>query len=351
MRHALTLAGWALGRVAPNPAVGCVIVSRERRVVGRGWTKPGGRPHAEAVALAQAGKAARGSAAYITLEPCAHHGQTPPCAQALVAAGVARVVAAVEDPDPRVQGKGFAMLRDAGIEVTTGVLQNEAANLNAGFFLRIEQDRPLVTLKIAQSRDGKTISPPGANKWITGEEARRFAHLLRAQHDAILVGIGTVLADDPMLDCRLPGLEDRSPLRIVLDTHLRLPAHLKLVRTARRIPTMVFTASEGGDRLRELGAEVPRVMRDVQGKPALGAVLGVLAQRGLTRLLVEGGATVISQFLKERLADRLELFTAPVALGNAATGDIAGLTNPAELALRCTRMFGGDKLESYALRA
>src|ERR1041385_5995279 len=202
MRHALTLARRALGRVAPNPAVGCVIVSRDGRVLGRGWTAPGGRPHAETIALAQAGAAAKGATAYVTLEPCAHQGQTPPCAEALVRAGVKRVVATVTDPDPRVRGKGFATLRAAGIEVMECVLEREAREVNRGFFLRIEKDRPLITLKIAQSRDGKTIPPPGATRWITNEESRRFGHLLRAQHDAILVGVETVLADDPELTCR-----------------------------------------------------------------------------------------------------------------------------------------------------
>jgi diaminohydroxyphosphoribosylaminopyrimidine deaminase / 5-amino-6-(5-phosphoribosylamino)uracil reductase len=354
MRHALTLAERALGRVAPNPAVGCVIVSKAGHVVGRGWTGPGGRPHAETAALAQAGAAATGGAAYVTLEPCAHHGLTPPCAQALIAAGVSRVIAATEDPDPRVKGKGFAMLRAAGIEVTTGVLEREAAALNAGFFLRIRKDRPLVTCKIARSRDGKTIPPAGVDRWITGEESRRFAHLLRAKHDAILIGIGTALADDPMLDCRLPGLEDRSPVRVVLDSHLRLPPTSKLVESAQRIPTMVFTAADGGDRLRGHGVEVLRVLHDEHGRPALVAVLGVLAGRGFTRLLVEGGATVMSAFLRERLVDRLEIFTAPVPQGEAGGGEIAGL---AELAgsgaftRTATRKWGGDLLESYASRA
>lgn len=351
MRHALRLAERALGCVSPNPAVGCVIVSREGRVAGRGWTQPGGWPHAETVALAQAGVAARGSTAYVTLEPCAHHGHTPPCAHALIASGISRVVAAVEDPDPRVKGKGFAALRHAGIEVTTGVLEKEAADLNEGFFLRIEKDRPLVTLKIAQSKDGKTIPPPGASRWITGEEARRFAHLLRARYDAVLVGIGTVLTDDPMLDCRLPGLEDRSPMRIVLDTHLRLPEHSKLVQTAMQIPTLVFTASGSGDGLRARNVEVLRVMNDSHGRPELKAVLGVLAQRGLTRLLVEGGATLISRFLEEGFADRLEVFTAPVLLENAAGGEIAGLAGPMKFERVGTRMLGPDLLESYASRA
>jgi diaminohydroxyphosphoribosylaminopyrimidine deaminase/5-amino-6-(5-phosphoribosylamino)uracil reductase len=351
MRHALVLAGRALGRVAPNPAVGCVIVSRECRVVGRGSTQPGGRPHAETVALMEAGEVARGGTAYVTLEPCAHLGETPPCAEALTAAGISRVVAAVQDPDPRVKGKGFARLRAAGVEVATGVLEREAAELNAGFFLRIKHDRPVVTLKIARSRDGKTIPPPDANRWITGEESRRFAHLLRAQHDAILIGVGTALADDPELTCRLPGLEDRSPLRIVLDSHLRLPVHSKLVQSARNVGTIVFTAREGGDHLRAHGVEVLRVMPDTNGRVALTAVLGVLAGRGVTRLLVEGGATVWSAFLNESLADRREVFTAPAELGPAGTGTISETIRLDKFERFDTRALGPDLLESYRLRA
>ncbi|HEX3943982.1 MAG TPA: bifunctional diaminohydroxyphosphoribosylaminopyrimidine deaminase/5-amino-6-(5-phosphoribosylamino)uracil reductase RibD [Rhizomicrobium sp.] len=352
MHHALRLARRALGRVAPNPAVGCVILSKDGRTVGRGWTQPGGRPHAETIALAAAGCAARGGTAYVTLEPCAHLGQTPPCAEALVRARVRRVAAAVEDPDPRVKGKGFAMLRRAGVDVTVGLLEREAVDLNAGFFLRIKEDRPLVALKIAQSRDGKTIPPPDASRWITGEAALRFAHLLRAEHDAVLIGIGTAIADDPELTCRLPGLEDRSPVRIVLDTHLRLPPAAKLVRTAREIPTLVFTSVEGGDHLRAQGVEVLRVMHNNDNRPALRAILGVLAGRGCTRLLVEGGATVWLQFLREGLADRIEIFTAPTDLGAGAAGAVPLLSRLGARYVRIgQRVLGSDLLESYAATA
>jgi diaminohydroxyphosphoribosylaminopyrimidine deaminase/5-amino-6-(5-phosphoribosylamino)uracil reductase len=351
MHHALTLAARALGRAAPNPAVGCVIVSPDGRVVGRGWTQDGGRPHAEAMALAQAGAAARGATAYVTLEPCAHLGKTPPCADALVKAGVARVVAAVEDPDPRVKGRGFAILRDAGIEVVTGVLKQEAAEQNAGFFLRVSESRPLVTLKIAQSEDGWTARTPGEDQWLTGEEARRFAHLLRAKHDAILVGIETVLADDPELTCRLPGLENYSPLRVVLDTRLRLPQTSKLARTARQIPALVFTASDGGDALRAQGVEVVQVMRDAQGRPDIAAVLHALAERGVTRLLVEGGATVISAFVAAGFADRLELFTAPLTLGQSGRGAVGTLAETPNFVRVNRRFLGVDLLESFVAQA
>ncbi|HEX3811062.1 MAG TPA: bifunctional diaminohydroxyphosphoribosylaminopyrimidine deaminase/5-amino-6-(5-phosphoribosylamino)uracil reductase RibD [Rhizomicrobium sp.] len=356
MHHALELAGRALGRVAPNPAVGCVIVSPDGRVVGRGHTADGGRPHAETIALKQAGEAARGANVYVTLEPCAHQGQTPPCADALIAAGVARVVVAIEDPDPRVNGAGLAKLRDAGIDVTTDVLKDEAAYLNEGFFLRIQKNRPLVTLKVAQSLDGRIATASGESKWITGEEARRFGHLLRAQNDAILIGIGTALADDPQLTCRLPGLEGRSPTRVVLDTQLKLPERSKLAQTARQTPTLVYTTAEDGAALRACGVEVIKTTRDARGRPDLAAVLADLAKRGMTRLLVEGGGVVHAGFLNRGLADRLEIFRAPILLGSAGIPGIEALAalelaEAPRFALRERRTFGQDVLESFAVKA
>ncbi|HEY4125315.1 MAG TPA: bifunctional diaminohydroxyphosphoribosylaminopyrimidine deaminase/5-amino-6-(5-phosphoribosylamino)uracil reductase RibD [Rhizomicrobium sp.] len=348
MRHALTLAERGLGMVAPNPAVGCVIV-RDGIVVGRGWTQRGGRPHAEVVALRQAGANARGATAYVTLEPCAHLGQTPPCANALIEAGIARVVAAVEDPDPRVSGRGFSMLREADISVETDVLRDEAAASNAGFFLRITKRRPLETLKLAVSADGKIARAPGGDQWITGEEARRFGHLLRARHDAILAGIETVLADDPELTVRIPGLEDRSPIRVVLDSALRLPGSSKLVRMARAVPLLVFTTRGGGEELRAAGVDIVRVAPDAQGRPELGAMLGELAARGVTRLLVEGGAGVEEAFLRQGFADRLEIFRAPVMVGES--GRAAPVFPLENYGLTARRALGADVLESFAVRA
>lgn len=355
MRHALALAARGLGRVAPNPAVGCVIVSRHGRILGRGWTGRGGRPHAETVALAQAGEAARGATAFVTLEPCSHHGETPPCADALVGAGIARVVAAVEDPDPRVGGRGLERLRQAGLEVRAPLLPREAAELNRGFFLRISKKRPFVTLKIAASMDGRIASAGGESRWITGTEARRFGHLLRANHDAVLVGIETALADDPLLTCRIPGLEQDSPLRVILDTRLRLNERSKLARTARDIPTLLFTAVEGGRALSETGIEIVRVARDVRGRPDIGVVLNELASRGLTRLLVEGGASVHASFLDRNLADRLEIFRAPLALGASGTAAIDALAafslDEAPHFVRVgTRELGADLLETFEVR-
>ncbi len=353
MHHALALAERALGMVAPNPAVGCVIVSEEGHIVGRGWTGRGGRPHAETQALAQAGGAAFRATAYVTLEPCAHHGHTPPCANALIEAGVARVVAALEDPDPRVSGKGFAMLRAANIDVIVGPGANEAAEQNAGFFMRVREGRPLVTLKIAQSLDGKTAAASGESRWITGEAARRFGHLMRARHDAILVGIATALADDPELTCRLPGLEYRSPLRVVLDTRLKLSEWSKLSQTASVTPTLVFTTAEGGGVLTACGVEVIKVARDVRGRPDIAAVLAALGARGVTRLLVEGGGTVHATFLDRGLADRLEVFTAPMVLGEAGHSGIESLAayslgEAPRLRRIARRRFGPDLLESFA---
>lgn len=355
MRHALALARRGLGRVAPNPAVGCVIVSRSGQIVGRGWTQPGGRPHAEAMALGEAGSAARGGTAYVTLEPCAHHGRTPPCAGALLRAGIARVVAAAQDPDPRVSGRGFDLLRAGGAETVVGVLEENAQDLNRGFILRIERSRPLVTLKIAQSRDGKTIPPLGGVRWITGDEARRFGHLLRARHDAILIGSGTALADDPMLDCRLPGLENRSPIRIVLDSNLRMPPQLKVFQTALRVPTIVFTAAaETDDALAGTGVEIIGAPRNAKGFLDLTAILGQLASRGITRLLIEGGPTIALSALADGYADRLEIFTAATILGTHASGDVSALIAAAQTdRFRQTgrRDLGVDVLESYAATA
>ena len=353
MRHALALAERAVGTVSPNPAVGCVIVSREGRIVGRGWTKRGGRPHAETEALAQAGAAAKGATAYVTLEPCAHQGQTPPCANALAEAGIARVVAAVKDPDPRIDGKGLAILRDAGVEVVAGVCAKDASDLNAGFFKRVRDGRPLVTLKIAQSIDGKTATVTGESKWITGETARAYGHLLRARHDAILIGVGTALADDPELTCRLPGLEDRSPLRVVLDTRLKLNDWSKLAQSAGETPTLVYTTADGGGALTACGVEVAKIARDVRGRPDVAAVLADLGKRGVTRLLVEGGATVHASFLDRELADRLEIFQSPMVLGAAGhygIGSLAGLTLGEAPRFRPAgrRCLGPDLLESFA---
>ena len=318
MTAALGLARRGLGSVWPNPSVGSVLV-RDRRVIARGWTQPGGRPHAETEALRRAGAEARGATAYVSLEPCAHHGKTAPCADALAAAGVARAVIAVEDPDARVGGRGLARLREAGVEVACGVCRDEAAALNAGFFLRVAEGRPLIALKTATTLDGRIATKRGESRWITGEAARAQAHALRASHDAVMVGVGTALADDPRLDCRLPGLAGRSPVRIVADSRLRLPLTSRLVKTAKELPTWVVTVPDGAparrERYREAGVELIEVAADESGRLDLGAAARALGGRGLTRVLVEGGADLAAGLLGRGLVDRLIWFRAPRLIG------------------------------------
>jgi len=355
MQAALTLARRGLGRVWPNPAVGCVIV-RDGQVVGRGWTQPGGRPHAETEALHQAGAAAQGATAYVTLEPCNHHGRTPPCTDALIAAGVARVVVAIEDPDPRVEGRGLARLRDAGIAVELGLRASEAAELNAGFFLKITLGRPLVAVKMATSLDGRIATHTGQSQWITGHDARAYGHLLRAQHDAILIGSGTALADDPALTCRLAGLEQRSPVRVIVDSRLRTPLTSALVRGARQVPTWVLTREDAArDRIaayRDAGVVVTPFPAGDDGSLDLSAALKHLATAGITRLLVEGGGAVIAGLLRADLVDRLYHFRAALAIGGDGIAAIAGygidrLTQAARFVRDGVVSLGEDCLETY----
>src|SRR5258708_2889973 len=276
MAGALTLARRGLGRVWPNPTVGAVLVN-DGRVVGRGWTQPGGRPHAETEALRRAGAAARGAALYVTLEPCAHHGKTPPCADALVEAGIARAVVALEDPDPRVSGRGLARLSQAGIPVQLGVGETEAKEINLGFFTRLAIGRPMLTLKLATTLDGRIATRSGESRWITGEPARALAHFLRANHDAVLVGVGTALVDDPLLTCRLPGLVERSPVRVVVDGHLRLPLTSALAASAKHTPTWI-ACLDNADRLRkeafrDCGVEILTTIANQAGRVDLTALL------------------------------------------------------------------------------
>lgn len=317
MRAALALARRGLGAVWPNPAVGCVIV-RDGRVVGRALTAPGGRPHAEPQALAMAGEAARGATAYVTLEPCCHHGRTPPCTDALIAAGIARVVIAARDCDPRVDGGGIARLRAAGIVVEEGLLAAEAEEINAGFFSRLRLGRPLVTLKLASTLDGRIATRTGESRWITGEPARRLVHGLRGRHDAVMVGVGTVLADDPDLTCRLPGYRPGNPVRVVADTHLRTRLTSRLVATAAHAPTWLLCCA-GADSARRVALEEAgaAVLSVPAGSPGidLAAGLRMLAGRGLTRVLVEGGAKLAAALLRADLVDRIVWFHAPAVMG------------------------------------
>lgn len=355
MLAALNLARRGLGRVWPNPAVGCVVV-KQGAVIGRGWTQPGGRPHAETEALARAGAEARGATAYVSLEPCAHHGKTPPCADALVTAGVARVVAAMEDPDRRVSGRGFERLRRGGVDVSVGVCAEEAADMNAGFFSRILEGRPLITLKTATTLDGMIATHDGESQWITGEHARRTAHMLRATHDAVMIGSGTALADDPRLDCRLPGMHARSPVRIVIDGRLRLPLTSALVRDARELPTWIVTiegnVSERIDAYRLCGVEIIETPAGPSGTLDLAAALQALAKRGLTRILVEGGATLTAALMQARLVDRVVWFRASSIIGGdgipvSAPFGVAKLDQAPRFVRRRLVDLAGDALETY----
>jgi diaminohydroxyphosphoribosylaminopyrimidine deaminase/5-amino-6-(5-phosphoribosylamino)uracil reductase len=355
MRIALGLAARGLGNTWPNPAVGCVIV-KDGRIVGRGWTDIGGRPHAETVALQQAGEAARGATAYVTLEPCSHHGRTPPCAEALLAAGIARCVVAIEDPDARVSGKGLAQLREAGVEVSEGCLANAAAELNNGFLLTRERNRPAITLKLAVSLDGRIGTHSGDSKWITSPIARMRSHLLRAQHDAIMVGSNTALQDDPDLTCRLPGLPKRPAVRIVLDGRLRLSLTSKVVATATATPTWLITRSDAETSRRQAfedcGVQVIAVEPDEAGFPDLPQAFAELAERGLTRVLVEGGGKLAASLVRADLVDRMIWFRAPNVIGGDGLPGIAafGVDTVAE-APRWQRVradiLGDDLLETF----
>ncbi|MCB9957621.1 MAG: bifunctional diaminohydroxyphosphoribosylaminopyrimidine deaminase/5-amino-6-(5-phosphoribosylamino)uracil reductase RibD [Rhodospirillaceae bacterium] len=329
MAGACALAERGLGQVWPNPAVGCVLVDGQGRIVGRGHTQPGGRPHAETVALARAGGRARGSTAYVTLEPCSHTGETGPCADALVAAGISRCVVSMVDPDPRVSGRGIERMRAAGIAVAVGQDAERAAAINAGFLSRVLRGRPHVILKLATTLDGRIATHTGASRWITGEDARRLGHGLRAQADAILVGSLTAIADDPELTCRLPGLAHRSPVRIVVDSHLRLPLTARIVATARSVPTWIVTLEtaqkERADALRGAGVDVLVAKPGADAMVDLGDALARLAERGLTRVLVEGGARLAATLLRGDLVDDLVWFRAPTVMGHDGVAAVAGL--------------------------
>tara|TARA_R110002096_G_scaffold146143_1_gene304438 strand:- start:1650 stop:2720 length:1071 start_codon:yes stop_codon:yes gene_type:complete len=352
MKSALSLARRGLGNVAPNPAVGCLIV-KEGIVLGRGWTQPGGRPHAETVALKQAGVGAVGATAYVTLEPCAHYAVTPPCAEALVKAGIVRVVIAIGDSDKRVSGQGVNILREAGVSVVEDVLSDEAQLLNRGFFLTVTEDRPLFSLKAATSLDGKIATSSGESKWITESTARRYGHMLRAQHDAILVGVNTVIADDPELTCRIYGLEKASPIRIVLDSCLRMPSNAKMLRGVGQTAVWVVT----NERMRNSEESLALLQRGVdlifvKNTAELKDVASSLRSKGVTRVLVEGGAHIHASFLRAQLCDFLYHFIAAKVIGDDGLGAIgsiglAQLQDAPHLKLVDHQKVGEDLLATY----
>lgn len=350
MRHALRLA--ARGYPTPNPHVGCVLV-REGRVLGSGSHRLAGEPHAEAVALQKAGGEARGATAYVTLEPCSHFGRTPPCADALIRAGVTRVVAAIQDVNPVVSGAGFERLRNAGVVVEAGLFGQEAKALNEDYWTAAELGRPWVSLKLAQSLDGKIATVGGESKWITGDAARRLAHRLRAKHGAVLVGIGTILADDPLLTARFPGAP-RQPLRIVLDPSARTPLMSRLAETARESAVAVFAGRNANpariSALETAGIRVVQLETGQQGRFKTEDVLAACWDLEVRSLLVEGGAGTYGAFLQSGCVDVVYAFLAPIFLGGqsalSAVGEI-GVRMPAEaprFAFRRIRRLGEDLL-------
>jgi diaminohydroxyphosphoribosylaminopyrimidine deaminase/5-amino-6-(5-phosphoribosylamino)uracil reductase len=356
MQLALTLGRRGQGGTWPNPAVGAVVV-KDGVIVGRGWTQPGGRPHAEPEALGRAGEAARGATLYVTLEPCSHVGKSPPCADVIIAAGVARVVSAIEDPNPEVAGQGHARLRAAGITVDIGLGALEAARDHAGHFRRIRDKRPHVILKLAVSSDDKIGASGRKPVAISGEAARARVHLLRAQCDAILVGIGTVRTDDPLLTCRLPGMEARSPVRVVLDRSLRIPGASRLVHSARETPLWVMTSSlseaPAAMKLGAAGAQVIRIATTAT-PPGLDlmAVLHALADKGITRLLVEGGARVASSFVAAGLVDKVWLVRGPDAIGAEGVAaldalPLSAITQSPAFRVRASETLQNDTLTIY----
>jgi diaminohydroxyphosphoribosylaminopyrimidine deaminase / 5-amino-6-(5-phosphoribosylamino)uracil reductase len=317
MALALALGRRGLGRTWPNPAVGAVIV-KDGVIIGRGWTQDGGRPHAEVEALRRAGEAANDATLYVTLEPCSHHGKTPPCADAVIAAGITRVVSALEDPNPEVAGQGHARLRAAGIAVDIGIGADDARRDHAGHILRFTKGRPHVLLKLAISADGKAAAAGRKPVAITGEAARDRVHLLRAHSDAIMVGIGTVLADDPMLTCRLPGMARYSPVRIVADGMLRLPRNSRLVQSAHDVPVWALAGSGAPQQAEfDLLASGVEVLRSRQSTDTLDLrdALELLAVKGITRLMVEGGPKLAAAFLAADLIDEAILFHSPGIVG------------------------------------
>jgi diaminohydroxyphosphoribosylaminopyrimidine deaminase / 5-amino-6-(5-phosphoribosylamino)uracil reductase len=343
MVAALSLGARNLGDTWPNPAVGCVIV-KNNLIVGRGWTQTGGRPHAEMEALSRAGENAKGATAYVTLEPCSHHGKTPPCAEALIAAGIARVVVGAGDPDPRVAGQGIAKLKAAGVQVDVGEGKAAAERTNAGFFLRFTENRPLFALKTASSLDGRIALANGDSKWITGPAARQAVQAVRARYDAILIGSGTALADDPALTCRLDGYTGRPKVRIVLDRRLRLPLTSQLVKTACNIPTWVVTSevSPKAKALAERGVDVITARAENFN--------AVLAERGLTRILIEGGGQVAGAFLKAHMIDEVVWFRSGSVIGGdglPSVGDLQGTYMAASPHFKHVEslVFGADTLD------
>lgn len=354
MRSALVMASTGDGRTAPNPAVGCILV-KNNGVIGRGVTANGGRPHAETLALSDAGNAAKGATAYVTLEPCSHIGKTLPCAKALIDAGIGRVVIGCLDPDHRVAGQGIKMLKDAGISVTTGVLEKEISYQLAGYLMVRQAKRPFVTVKIASSQDGKIALKDGTSQWITGIDARRYVHELRSRHDAIMTGMGTVRADNPMLNCRLEGITHQ-PLRVILASEANLDPTTKIVQSAADIPTICITGQTKGagiDKMSSIyGLDIISVPRDKLGRPELTNTLSVLAKQGMTSVLVEAGGTLLASLMAQKLIDRLIWIRAALIIGGEGIPaidalELSSLDEGRGFALKHRQILGKDMMEIF----
>jgi len=355
MRVAIGLARRGHGNVSPNPSVGCVIVNDDT-IVGRGWTQPGGRPHAETEALRRAGQSARGATAYVTLEPCAHQGETPPCAGALITAGISRVVIGTRDPDLRVDGGGVSMLTSGGIEVCEDVCADEAAEVAEGFLTRVRHGRPLVTVKTATSLDGRIATATGQSQWITGAMSRALGHGMRARNDAILIGSRAAIVDNPSLTCRLPGLEAASPIRVVVDGRNELPLTHNLVATAKQTPTWMLTRPDSDPVRRrdyeDAGVRMIDIAVDTEGNLDLAAALKALGDLGVTRLMVEGGGRIIAGLLHSDLVDRLVWFRAAKLIGADGVSAVAGfgvreLDGAANFVKVSSRSAGTDIVETF----
>ena len=352
MAQALALARRGLGLTWPNPAVGAVVVSAQGDIVGRGWTAPGGRPHAEAIALEEAGEAARGGTIFVTLEPCAHEGRGPACSDVIAGAGLARAVIALRDPDPRTAGEGIARIASAGIEVVEGVVVDDALEIALGHVCRVTKGRPAVTLKTAVGADGRVPRGEGAPVWITGEDARAHGHLLRAHSDAILVGRGTVATDNPSLTCRLPGMACRSPVCVVLDRRLRTPPTARLFED-EMVPVWLICADDedqpNADTLQDRGADIIPIGVDAEGLPCVREALERLARRGITRVLVEGGPSVARVFLDADLIDEAVVYQGAKPVGEDGLLPFAGeglarLADSGHFTQSYTRFFGTDRM-------
>ncbi len=352
MALALALGRRGLGKSWPNPSVGAVVV-KDGVILGRGWTQAGGRPHAETEALRRAKRAAQGATMYVTLEPCSHQGQTPPCVDAIVKAGLARVVSALEDPNPEVTGRGHERLRAAGIQVDVGIKAEQAARAHAGHIARIHRGRPHVLLKLAMSADDKAGLAGRKQVMITGKAARERVFQMRAMSDAVMVGIGTVLSDNPQLNCRLPGLMQRSPVRVVLDSRLRAPLSSAVIGTSQDRPTWIFTSTEASplaeEILQQKGCKIFRVSAE-NGKLDLNAVLRVLAGEGITRLMVEGGPILAASFIGAGLVDEAVLVRGEKSLGHDAIDAVEGMSLAAltgRMKLCGQEKIASDTIETY----